>query len=180
MRISRFAKPLFLVLATLSSSLSFAESGFYLGGSIGNASVGLEEPDPNNLSIDLDGDDFGYKIYGGFQFTALAVEGGYVDFGTIEGSSDNSIGVTGLNVFGKLSMGLGPIEVFAKAGGFVWESDYEQASAAFKEDGFDPAMGLGASFTWSDVSFRAEYEQYFIDDFDEVSMFSAGVTLWFL
>lgn len=150
-----------------------AESGLYLGGSFGNAKIGYN---PSN-DIDVKDDDVGYKLFGGFKFTLLAAEVGYVDFGKIE-ESGYSGEVSGFNAFGVLSVGLGPIDVFGKLGGFVWEADFEAAQERYKDDGFDPAVGIGASVTLGNFGVRTEYEYYDIDGFDEVSMFSIGATYW--
>lgn len=157
----------------LYAASSYAESGIYLGGSFGNASVGFN---PSN-DIDVKDDDVGYKLFGGIKFTLLAVEAGYVDFGQVE-ESGFSGELSGFNAFGVLSMGLGPVNVFGKAGGFVWESDFEVAQDRYKDDGFDPVVGVGAGLTFGNIGVRAEYEYYDIDEFDEVSMFSLGATYW--
>ncbi len=160
----------------LSSIAAHAESGLYLGASLGNAKVGYQDP---NTTLHLSDSDAGYKIYTGFKFTFVAVEAGYVDFGLIE-KSNASIDLSGFSAFGKLSMGLGPAEIFAKAGGFVWESDYKTAQDTFKSNDFDPAIGLGAAFNLGGVGVRAEYEYFDISDFDTVSMISVGATWWIL
>lgn len=150
-----------------------AESGVYLGGSFGNATVGFN---PSN-DIDVKDDDIGYKLFGGIKFTLLAAEAGYVDFGQVENSGFTGE-LSGFNAFGVLSMGLGPVNVFGKLGGFVWESDFDSAQQSYEEDGFDPVAGVGAGLTFGGVGVRAEYEYYDIDEFDEVSMFSLGATYW--
>lgn len=157
----------------LCAAAAHAESGIYLGGSFGNATVGYN---PSN-NIDVKDDDVGYKLFGGIKFTLLAAEVGYVDFGTVE-KSGFSGELSGFNAFGVLSMGLGPVDVFGKLGGFVWESDFEMAQERYEDDGFDPVVGVGAGLTFGGLGVRAEYEYYDIDNFDEVSMFSLGATYW--
>lgn len=164
------------LLAAFAAAPSHAETGLYIGGSLGNAKVGYEDTDTN---VDIDGTDLGYKIYGGFQFTMLAVEAGMVDFGKIE-DGDVSTEVSGFSAFGKLSMGLGPVEVFGKLGGFAWESDYSAAVDTFEDSGFDPALGFGAAFNFGNIGVRGEYEFFDIGDYDKVSMFSVGATFWLL
>lgn len=151
-----------------------AESGLYLGGSFGNATLDFEDP---NDDIDIKDDDIGYKIFGGFKFTLLAVEAGYVDFGKVDKSGYEGE-LSGFNAFGMLSFGLGPVSVFGKLGGFVWESDFEDAQTRYKDDGFDPAVGVGIGFDLGGVGIRGEYEYYDIDGFDEVAMLSLGATYW--
>lgn len=157
----------------LYATAGHAESGLYLGGSFGNATVGFNP----SSDIDVKDDDIGYKLFGGLKFTLLAAEVGYVDFGKVEKSGFTGE-LSGFNAFGVLSFGLGPVDVFGKLGGFVWESDFKVAQESYKEDGFDPAVGIGASVTLGSLGVRAEYEYYDIDEFDEVSMFSLGAVYW--
>lgn len=161
----------------LLSAQSYAASGLYLGGSVGNAKVGYEPTE--NREVDIRDNDIGYKLFGGFKFTLAAVEVGYVDFGKIEGA-EGDVEISGFNGFGVLSMGLGPAEVFGKVGGFVWESDYRAVQTHYDNSGFDPAFGIGASFGLGGIDVRAEYEYFDIGEFDEVSMLSVGARFWML
>jgi outer membrane immunogenic protein len=151
-----------------------AESGLYLGGSVGNATLDYENP---NSDFNLKDDDIGYKFFGGFKFSLLAVEAGYVDFGKVEKSGFEGE-LSGFNAFGVLSFGLGPVDVFGKVGGFVWESDFSAAQERYEDDGFDPVVGVGVSFNLGGVGVRGEYEYYDIDGFDKVAMLSVGATIW--
>lgn len=164
-----------LALSTLAAT-SHAKSGWYLGASVGNANVGLSDT-INDTNIDIKDDDIGYKLYTGFKFLFVGVEGGYVNFGEIQ-SGDHTAKISGLNAFGTLSMGLGPVDVFGKVGGFVWDSNVRTAASTKKDSGFDPGVGIGASFTLGSLGLRAEYEYYDISEFDKVSMFSIGATFW--
>lgn len=170
---SSLSKGLLLCLC-LAASQAFA-NGFYIGGSVGHAKVGLSSADRN---ISVSDNDIGYKIFGGFKFTMLAVEGGYVNFGRMDGDA-SEVKVSGLSAFGMLSTGLGPVSLFGKLGGFVWDSDIRSATDSYSENGFDPALGLGAAFNMGGIGVRAEYEYFNISDFDDVSMFSVGATYWF-
>lgn len=163
------------LLLTAFAHTASAESGWYVGGSVGNAKVGLQEIKDND--IDIDDSDTGYKFYTGLKFTMLAIEGGYIDFGTIE-DAEGSAEVSGFDAFGILSLGLGPVEVFGKLGGFVWDADVDTVGDTYKDDGFDPALGIGAAFNLGGIGIRAEYEYFDIGDFDDVSMLSVGATFW--
>lgn len=168
-----------ILLSTMALNAS-AESGWYLGASVGNSELGFEEPDS---SFDIDDSDTGYKLYTGLKFTVLAVEAGYVDFGSIGGDAGN-VDLKGFDAFAMLSMGLGPVEVFGKLGGFVWDAEgsvtVSNVEATYEENGFDPAIGLGAAFNLGGMGVRAEYEFFDIGDFDKVSMLSVGATFWML
>lgn len=156
-----------------------AQSGLYFGGSVGNAQVGYDSPSEGDIQdFELDESDIGYKLYGGFKFTIAAVEAGYVNFGTIENDAAN-VEITGFDAFGILSLGLGPVDLFGKLGGFVWESDIQALESTYSEDGFDPAMGFGVSFNLGGLGVRGEYEYFDISEFDKVTMLSVGATYWF-
>ena len=74
----------------LSGAAQAADSGFYLGGSIGQTT--LKVPSDVTDVPDFNEDDTGYKLYGGYNFNLalfnLGVEGGYIDFGSPSGSLD--------------------------------------------------------------------------------------------
>lgn len=167
-----------LVLCAMTQTAA-AESGWYLGASLGNSEVGFQDPKGAERDIDIDESDIGYKITTGLKFTIAAVEASYIDFGNIEGA-DSSIEIAGFDAFAMLSMGLGPVEVFGKLGGFVWDADFETVEASYKDDGVDPAVGIGVAFNLGDMGVRAEYEYFDISDFDDVSMLSVGVNFWLL
>lgn len=164
-----------LALGLGLSGAASAEDGFYAGLSLGNAKAGLKDPQDD---INVEDTDYGYKLFGGFKFTIVAVEAGYLDFGQIE-ENDNSVEVNGFSAFGRLNMGLGPVSLFAKAGGFAWDSNVKSAQESFENNGFDPAVGLGAEFTFGGLGVRAEYEYFDIDNFDNLTMMSVGATYWF-
>jgi len=172
-QLKQLTRALVLTLPLCAAAAS-AESGLYLGGSFGNATVDFENP---NSDIDIKDDDIGYKLFAGLKFTLLAAEVGYVDFGKVEKSGFTG-DLSGFNAFGVLSFGLGPVDVFGKLGGFVWESDFETAQQTYKDDGFDPVVGVGVGFNLGGVGIRGEYEYYDIDGFDEVAMLSLGATFW--
>ena len=85
MKVTRFTKlRRAAVLAVLAGSLvgpaAYADSGFYLGGSLGDASVEVDD-------FGFDENDSASKIFGGFIFDMpvvdFAVEAAYVDLGTV-------------------------------------------------------------------------------------------------
>ncbi len=152
-----------------------AQTGPYLGLSVGNAQVGIDNTDIEGINVDIQDNDIGYKVFGGFKFLIGGLEAGYIDFGSIQGSNAD-VEIKGFDAFGVLSMGIGPVEVFGKLGGFVWESDITSVEDSYSESGFDPAAGLGASFSLGGLGVRAEYEYFDIAEFDKISMLSIGVT----
>ncbi len=66
------------------------ESGFYLGGSVGDATIQADVPDPKGGAFGFDESDFAWKAFGGYNFDIafmdFAIEGGYVDLGAPSGT----------------------------------------------------------------------------------------------
>ncbi len=172
-----------------------AESGFYIGGSIGGATIEAdlgEDPDFPDLPDEIDEDDTGYKIFAGYIWDNpvldLGVEGGYVDFGKPEvnlplptpGGSPIEFDTTGFSVFGVAGIDVGPVGLFAKAGYIFWdiEASIPGIPGNISEDGEDLGYGLGAAVNLGSFQIRGEWELFDIDDAD-VSMLSLGVAYRF-
>ena len=143
-----------------------ADSGFYIGAGVGDASV---------KDTDFDASDSAYKLFGGYNIGFIplvdfAVEASYVDFGNPSTSAGN-VEVTGLNAFGLAGLSFGPFGVFAKAGALRWDSDATFGATSSSDSGTDPAYGVGARFAIGSFAVRAEYEVYDLDaDLDMVSV----------
>jgi len=81
-----------LVFSLFSSTvMAGSDSGFYLGGSLGQASIEADGQTPSGDAFDFNEDDAGYKLFAGYNFGIiplidLAVEGSYVDFGNPNGT----------------------------------------------------------------------------------------------
>ncbi len=155
------------LLAIPTAVIAGADSGFYLGAGVGDASV---------KDSDFDASDSAYKLFGGYNIGFIplvdfAVEASYVDFGK-PSTSAGSVEVTGLNAFGLAGLSFGPFGVFAKAGVLSWDADSTFGTTSTSESGSDPAYGLGARFAIGSFSVRAEYEVYDLDgtDLDMVSI----------
>jgi outer membrane immunogenic protein len=177
----------------LFSAQSKADTGLYIGGSIGQAGIELSDGDPV-LPTSLDEDDLGYKLFAGYnwQFTilSLGVEAGYVNFGKPSGDVPG-IGVlevetTGLNAFGILGVQLGPIGVFGKYGVMSWDADATIdgiGDPGGSIDGSEPMYGIGAKIDIGSLGVRLEYEAIDLDadgvSESDVNMISLGLTWTF-
>ena len=165
------------------SPAAHADSGPFIGASIGNATVSADIPDPGfGNDINFDEDDFAWKVYGGFAFDLplidLGVELGYFDLGAPSANVlDESfeIDVSGYAAFALAGVNLGPVGVFLKGGYASWDADLAFAGLRGSEDGSDPAYGVGLRFTLGSLEIRGEYEVIDIDDVDDVYMASAGL-----
>lgn len=164
---------------------SKADSGFYLGGSVGQA--GVEVQDTSGIQpVSFDENDFAWKAFGGYKFDLpvvnLGVEGGYVNLGSPSG---DLLGVPvvietdGIDVFGVLGFDLGPLGVFAKYGMISWDAEFTVDGLSDAQDGSDPAYGLGATIGLGSIDIRAEYEVFDIEDSEDVSMISVGLVWTF-
>jgi hypothetical protein len=158
-----------------------ADNGFYVGASVGQANVEID-----NLAglsgADFKGDDTAFKLIAGIRpLDWLAVEASYVNFGepedTVMGTRLKADG-DGVSAFAVGFLAAGPVDLFAKGGLISWDS--KLASSGFEEDGTDFAYGVGAQLRLLSLSVRAEYEIYDIEDVDKLDMISIGVTYTFL
>jgi len=181
---------IFFVLALFLSNAATAgsESGLYLGGSIGQATVTAKGQTPANEDFDFSENDAGYKIFLGYNFGIiplidLAVEGSYVDFGKPSGTavdgSNVEIDLVGWDAFGLAALTFGPFSVFGKMGVLSWDSDVNFSGSSGSDSGSDPAYGVGAKFILGGLALRAEYEYFDVNELDDLYMVSAGLSITF-
>jgi outer membrane immunogenic protein len=165
---------------------SKADSGFYLGGSVGQAGIELEDSS-GVVPLTFDENDFAWKAFGGYSFEllpvlSLAVEGGYVNLG---GPSGDMLGfpaeikADGFDAFGVLGVDLGPLGLFAKYGMISWDAEITLDGLTETDDGSDAAYGIGATIGLGSIDLRAEYEVFDIEDSEDVSMISVGLVWTF-
>ena len=178
---------LVVTAALLLSGLAKADSGLYLGGSLGNTALEIELDDGLGGFLPFDESDFSWKLYGGFNFDLpvinLGVEGGYRSLGGPSATvvSDTvGIDLTAWDVFGVAGFDLGPVTIFGKLGFASWEADLTLNGIDLgSEDDQDTAYGLGASFNLGSFQLRAEYEMFDVGDVEDLYMLSAGFVYTF-
>ena len=184
---SRTALQALLAAALLLPVAAMADSGFYIGGSIGNSTVEFDTADIGIPSVPLsyDEDDSGYKLFGGYRFdlpvVEFGIEAGYVDFGNpgfdILGDPA-SIAADGFNLWGIAGIGLGPLDLYGKIGYLAWDAEAVYQGLTSSDDDSDLGYGIGLAFWFGPVQFRGEFEAYDLDAFD-LSMLSVGVAYQF-
>lgn len=158
-----------------------ADNGFYLGASVGQANLKIDDLTNGTLANDdFDADDTAFKLIAGIRpLDWFGVEAAYVNFGepedTVLGQKLKADG-DGISAFAVGFLATGPVDLFAKAGLISWDS---KISGSFDDDGTDLAYGAGAQFRVLGLSIRAEYEKFDISDVD-LDMISIGVTYTFL
>lgn len=179
---SLWATSAILGVAMMAPAVAAADSGFYLGGSVGNAGVDVEI-DP--LLPKFDETDTAYKLFAGYnwQLTALSlgIEGAYNNFGKPSADFEGvslAVEPTGFTVFGVAALGLGPVDVFGKVGYLAWDYDAIENGEIFSDDGSDTGYGVGLRFNVGSIQIRGEYEVFEVDEAD-LSMVSVGIAYRF-
>lgn len=178
-----------LVSTSLTPAVASADSGFYLGGSAGGATLeadlGGTPSIPGLLPRSIDEDDTAYKLFAGYTFDGpvinLGIEGGYVNFGqpNIDVFGDLLLVDTdGLNLWGIAALDAGPVEIYGKLGVIAWDVTADYLGASSKEDGTDVGYGAGVRFSLGLVKIRGEYELYDLDGAD-LGMLSIGIAYQF-
>ena len=168
------------LLALPLSPAVAADNGFYLGGSVGQANLKVDDVTDGISTEDFDADDTAFKLIAGIRpLDWLGVEAAYVNFGepedTVLGQKLQADG-DGISAFAVGFLPTGPVDLFAKVGLISWDS---KISGSFDDDGTDLAYGVGAQFRVLGLSIRAEYEKFDISDVD-LDMISVGLTYTFL
>ena len=166
-------------------SANAVQDGWFIGGSIGNAQVEANV-DPGNTPVvppTFDEDDFGYKLYGGYNWVlaktfGFGIEGGYINFGSPSTTIFDTrfeLEPTALDVFATLGFDIGPVGIFGKLGYAWWDVDISVDDLPASDDGSDPAYGIGARFNLWSLEIRGEYEIFDVSDVEDVTMWSIGV-----
>jgi outer membrane immunogenic protein len=175
------------MLALPLTSWAGGDSGFYVGGGVGNSTIKVDQKDTSGVNFNFDGNDAGYKVILGYNFGIiplidLGVEGSYVSFGKIEDTTINGPAdakATGFDGFGVGALTFGPFAVFGKMGMIRWSADTTLDGATSSDSGTDPAYGIGARFQLFSFSVRAEYELFDVEGLKDLSMFSVSALYTF-
>jgi len=179
---------LLTALSFSTSVIAGSDSGFYLGGSLGQATIKAKDQTPVGEDFDFNEDDSGYKIFAGYNFGIiplmdLAVEGSYVDFGnpnsTLTSGTTIEYDLAGRDIFGLAALTLGPFSVFGKAGVFAWDSDLLIDGVKSSNSGSDPAYGLGVKLHFGSLAARAELEYFDVNQLNDVYFASIGLSYTF-
>jgi OmpA-OmpF porin, OOP family len=160
-----------LLCALTGAAMADEKQGFTFGAGIGKSD--LDDGDSG-----FDGDDTGFKLFGGYQITSnFSAELAYIDGGTVEDT------INGLNVEADTSafqasiIGTLPVNeqfsVYGRTGFLQWDADLSASNgASASNDGTDFAYGLGASLALPKTTLRLEYEASDLDgtDFTLISL----------
>ncbi len=179
---------LLAAMLSLAPAAALADSGLYIGGAIGGATVEANFGDtgiPGFPTGEFDEDDTAFKVFAGYNFDLpvinFGLEAGYVDFGAPELDTNQGpieLDPTGINLWGIAGVDAGLFDLYAKVGYILWDVEVTAFDDNFTDDGSDLGYGLGLSFGLGGFKIRGEYEMYDIDEAD-VSMLSLGVLYQF-
>lgn len=167
------------------------ETGFYAGGSLGQATVKDFCEGTGALGIACDDSDTAWKIFGGYQFNPnFALEAGYSQIGEFDLSAAGDVATVDGTALELVGIGIMPVAqrlaVYGKLGIYRGETD---ASSNFgfsaSETNTDLTYGFGVRFDAArNVALRAEWQRYTdvgggdIGDSD-VDVLSVGVLVRF-
>lgn len=164
-------------LLLASTATMAADNGIYIGASLGDANIDIDQG-----FAQVDSDDTGFKFIAGIRpLDWFGVEASYVNFGEAE-DGPLAANTDGISAFGVFFIPAGPIDVFVKGGLISFNNTVELDGFGdiYREDGTDLAYGAGVQFRLLSLSVRAEYEKFDIDDVEDANMISIGVTYTFL
>lgn len=156
-----------------------SDAGWYVGAAYGITNIDVSTSGPG---FSVDGDDSGYKIFGGFQFNKhLGVEAGYLDAGnaSVTGPGGSaSLSVTALTLAGTGTLPLGQnFALLGKVGLWMWDTGCSGAIcvSSYDDSSTDLFYGVGARFNFNrNWSMQVEWEQFETSS-DAVTLTSLGV-----
>jgi len=160
------------------------ESGFYVGGGVGQFNVKIDDVDDADDAIErLDDDDTSWKLFAGYRFNPyLSLEAAYIDFGgpsdsiDASGSSgDYKVEASGFAPYVVGTLPVGPVELFAKVGYYFYDTDLTVDLDDLGGDVFrsssseeDLLYGAGVGMTFFEhLNARLEYEKIDSDVMDD-------------
>lgn len=181
-----------LLVVPVGSALA-GDQGFYIGGSLGQATYEVKGSDIDFPELEFSEDDTAWKIIGGYNWDLgafnLGVEGGWVNFGNPSTSIGDLINaeseLDGIQVMGLGAFELGPIDIFGKLGFIAYDLETrfediaEEIDDRTSESGTDFGYGVGARWNIGSFAIRLEWERYEISELDRLDMWSLGGTWTF-
>lgn len=162
-------------LTLLATASQAADSGFYVGGGVGQAMV-----EDNSGGQTFDESSSSYRAFAGYRFGAIPIldfagEIGYRDLGKAEGTrggSAVSYQTKGADAAVLVIFPILGFDLFGKAGVFQYNLDKSVNGVTTGYDGTAPLYGAGVGFRFWKLGIRAEYEYL---DVNELSKQQVGM-----
>ncbi len=179
MRYPSTAAVVAVITIALSPLTAIADSGFFLGGAVGSASLN-EDFD----GLNVDSSTTSIRLVAGWRFNDyFAFEGGYHSFGDFEDTvdiggtpTDVSVKADGWTLGGVGSLPVGEkFSLFGRVGAFFWDGDAEvnNITVATPEDS-NLFLGAGAGYAFTEkFSLTGDWTRYELEDAAS-SVFSIG------
>lgn len=158
-----FLLPLALLTSGAVNAADQTENPWYVGARIGSSHSAQFENIP--AAIDPDRGDVAGGVFLGHNFTpALAFETGYTYLGDINYATHE-----GIDLVGKLTfINTESFDIYAKAGGFYFMTEGQDAYSSLDDKGIALTAGLGIEKTFTEnLSARLEYQYYDDVELDE-------------
>lgn len=180
-----------VVTLVLAAAPADAKNGVYVGASVGQTTLEIDDLDIDPDTFDYKADSTTTKFFVGYRFMGfLAVEGSYIDFGSLSDSASVDGGTVNLDTdlkgYDVCAMGMLPLgiaDIFIKGGLVSWDADIRAALDEIieydSESGTDMVYGLGAQVRFKGLAVRAEFEYFDIADADSVYLISVGASYTF-
>jgi OOP family OmpA-OmpF porin len=147
-----------VVASAIGASQAHAQSGFYLGGNVGQSHYKEQSP----LTAPIDSANSGFKAYGGYQLTTgVAIEAGYADLGTFQ-AGVNSLKASGGFMDLVTTVPIAPqLSALARGGAFDNRSTLINQGQSRLEKGLMLKVGAGVQYELSpNTALRGEWERY--------------------
>lgn len=157
-------------LMGMAATAQAQDSGFYAGIGVGQANAEFSDD-----GVTLEGDDTGFKVFGGYRFTRnFAAEVSYLDGAKVSDSLGGTTFTLESTAFQLSALGIAPVSemfsVYAKAGLLAWESDgsasNDFSTITSSDDGNDFIYGIGGFLTMGAAALRLELERAEAGDID--------------
>ena len=169
-----------LLVAGFLTIGSLNAQGLYFGGSIGPSFVNKSLKNVSGDDFSLNDNSFGYKLFGGYDFSFLGVETGYHHLGKVK-NNDNQVVKEAISSGWELSLrahgNVGPIVLYAKAGGFFSKSNNTVSNYDYTNNNSSLMWGLGAGLRFGKTIVQAEWEALDLKKGNKLSSLTVGVTL---
>ncbi len=180
--LNKSALGLLLVCFMIAAPVRAADQPFYVQADIGRSNA-------TDSSVSLDENATGFRLAAGYQFIPwLAVDLGYVDFGTFEATATDQFGTPITAVASAKGLELGLVgrvplgdrfALTAKLEQVWWDSHVDIGGQSESEDGSGLTYGVGVDWALNDMFVvTGAWQKYDLSDAD-VDLLSLGLRIRF-